>query len=76
MKKISHKQIYKKGVFGGITNTTLCGRVNNFESDKNDGMNVDDDFNCKFCLRIASTEYGKRIINESEEIMKEREEKI
>lgn len=70
MKKVSHKQIYKKGVFGGTLNTTLCGRVNNWENEKNDGMNIDDNFNCKLCLRIAQTELGKKIIENSSNIIK------
>ena len=46
---VLHKQIYKRGVFGGTVNTTLCGRLHQGED-----MNVsirDDEVTCKFCLR-------------------------
>ena len=62
---INHKQIYKEGVFGGLQNTTLCGRVNNYQNEKNDGANVSEDFNCKFCLKMAKTKLGKEIIKRS-----------
>lgn len=64
-KIITHKQIYQKGIFGGITNTTLCGRVNNWQNEKNKGMNIKEKFNCKLCLKIANTSYGKKIIENS-----------
>ena len=62
---INHKQIYKNGVFGGILNTTLCGKLNNYQNEKNKGMNVSTDFNCKLCLKIALTVWGKKIVKNS-----------
>jgi hypothetical protein len=67
--KIIHKQIYKENVFGGITNTTLCGRVDNSNNEKNNGMNIGDDFNCKLCLKISKTEWGKKIIEKHNTIL-------
>ncbi len=68
MKKIvTHKQIYQDNAFGGITNSTLCGRVNNHESDKNEGANVSEGFNCYFCKQIANS-WGTKKIERSREI--------
>jgi len=47
---VSHKQIFKPGAFGGVSNTTLCGRVDN----SGDDMNVDDKVTCKICRDILS----------------------
>ena len=72
MKKIvNHKQIYQAGSFGGIVNTTLCGRVNNYENEKNDGMNVSEDFNCHFCKQVANQHYGKVKIERSDKLSEE-----
>jgi len=51
--KVTHKQIYIKGVFGGIANTTLCGRVSDACVDANvaDG---EEKITCKLCLRIQA----------------------
>lgn len=49
---VIHEGIYKPNVFGGVTTTTLCGRVSNA---CDDGMNVGDAVTCKFCLRILKT---------------------
>jgi len=68
--KITHCQIYKKGVFGGLTNTTLCGRVNDYENEKNDGMNVANDFNCKLCIKASKTAWGKKLIKTSAKLIK------
>ena len=46
---VNHKQIYRNGPFGGTINTTLCGRVDNRLPD---GMNVDTQVTCKFCIKI------------------------
>lgn len=51
---VTHKQIYRPSPFGGIVNTTLCGRVSHADDD---GMNVGDQVTCKLCLRrIAQAE--------------------
>jgi len=50
-KMVQHKDRQYKNRFGGMTYTTLCGRMN---AACNDGMNVantDDEVTCKFCLR-------------------------
>lgn len=66
MKKVvTHKQIYQNSAFGGISNTTLCGRVNNTDFDKNDGMNVEEEFNCHFCKMTANQAYGQKKIENS-----------
>lgn len=51
MSKITHKQVYINGPFGGEVNTTLCGRVS--EADP-DGMNVGRKVTCKLCLAIQA----------------------
>ncbi len=65
---VTHKQIYKEGCFGGKLNTTLCGRVDNVNNKKNDGMNISDngaDFTCKLCIKISKTHWGKILIDNS-----------
>lgn len=49
-KPVMHKQVYRRGPFGGVMNTTLCGRLHSGEE-----MNVESQDNrvtCKFCLRV------------------------
>ena len=48
-KTVTHQQIFKESVFGGILNTTLCGRMSHTDDD---GMNVGDAVTCKLCLKI------------------------
>lgn len=48
-RKVLHKQVYRKGTFGGIKNTTLCGRVRN-GNDYN-VADTDAEVTCKFCLK-------------------------
>lgn len=55
---VNHQQIYKPGFAGGIVNTTICGRVNNHQSD---GYNVSDEVSCKFCLRIIEKGVSVRL---------------
>jgi hypothetical protein len=48
---VVHRQIYKPSAFGGVTNTTLCGRVSNASDDLNvEGRSKD--VTCKFCPGI------------------------
>ncbi len=50
-RSVIHRQIYKPSAFGGVSNTTLCGRVSNAAEDLNvDGSSAD--VTCKFCLGI------------------------
>ena len=63
--KITHKQIYKEISETGTLSTTLCGRVNNYQNELNEGMNVAEDFNCKLCLRISKTKWGQTLIKNS-----------
>jgi len=53
---VTHKQVWKPAMFGGVTSATLCGTKSVIESDKAN-MNVGDDVTCKNCLAILS---GKR----------------
>lgn len=46
---VLHKQIYRSGPFGGLINTTICGRVRNDSADYNVAVN-DGSVTCKFCL--------------------------
>lgn len=46
---VNHQQIYKQNAFGGITNTTVCGRVDNSLEDANKDAG---EVTCKHCLRI------------------------
>lgn len=59
-RKVTHRQIYKPA-FGGIANTTVCGRVRN-DTD----YNVAEDHEaptCTYCLRaIAAGTYGTKWI--------------
>jgi hypothetical protein len=51
VRAVVHRQIYKPSAFGGVTNTTLCGRVSNASDDLNvEGRS--EDVTCKFCLGI------------------------
>lgn len=48
---VRHQQIFKPGIFGGVTNRTLCGRVSNASDDMNievEGEGV----TCKLCTRL------------------------
>lgn len=49
-KQVLHKQIYRKNVFGGTLNTTICRRVRN-QQDYN-VADTDAEVTCKFCLSI------------------------
>lgn len=48
---VLHRQIYKPSAFGGTSNTTLCGRVDNSKSDYNIA-DTDDEVTCHFCRNI------------------------
>lgn len=56
-RRVLHKQLYRKNGFGGVTNTTLCGRVRGDQTDMN-VADADDEVTCKFCLRRL----GKRFL--------------
>ncbi len=54
MRKVTHKQIYKKHPWGGEINSTLCNRVSH--ADKH-GTNVtinNNEVTCKFCKSMLS----------------------
>ena len=55
--KINHQHIYKPGSFGGVVNTTLCGRVDNSTDDRN----VSDAVTCKFCRRMIEANVSPRL---------------
>lgn len=46
---VLHKQIYRPGIFGGVRNTTACGRVRQGLSDGSNVAATDDEVTCKFC---------------------------
>jgi len=48
-RKVLHKQIYRKGPWGGEINTTICGRVRNGQGDYNIA-DTDAGVTCHFCL--------------------------
>lgn len=57
-REVIHQQIFKPGMFGGVVNTTICGRVDNSKQDLNvDGGAV----TCKFCLRIIAAGNSPRL---------------
>ena len=67
-RKVTHQQIYKPGFGGGVTNTTLCGAVDNRQWVQNDGANVGPDVTCKNCLRIlesSTPNYRKQWVGKS-----------
>lgn len=55
--KINHQHIYKPGMFGGVSSTTLCARVDNSTNDRN----VDDNVTCKFCRKIIAAGVSPRL---------------
>jgi hypothetical protein len=66
--KVIHKQIYKRGMFGGVSNTTLCGRVRN-GGDYN-VAEPGEQVTCLFCLKLIAAkgepEDGKHLLRETE----------
>jgi hypothetical protein len=49
-KQVKHLQVYKPAAFGGVVNTTICGRVRN-----NQDYNVADsreDVTCSYCKQL------------------------
>lgn len=50
MTKVLHRHIYKPSAFGGTTNTTLCGRVDN--SGDYNIADTDSAVSCHFCRQI------------------------
>lgn len=53
-KMVQHKDKQRRNAFGGMTFTTLCGRMNAASAD---GMNIadtDEQVTCKFCLRLMN----------------------
>jgi hypothetical protein len=57
-KQVSHRQVYRKGPFGGTINTTYCGRVRNGQ-DYNVAENGEQ-VTCHFC-KLAIEERGEPI---------------
>ncbi len=47
---VIHAQVYRQGAFGGMLNTTACGRVSGRGSDNNVSTNQLE-VTCKFCLK-------------------------
>ena len=45
---VIHKQIYRRGPFGGVLNTTLCGRLH--AGQEHNCTEKDSEVTCKFCL--------------------------
>lgn len=43
---VIHRQVYRRGPFGGTMNTTLCGRL----QVGGDGVNVGGTVTCKLCI--------------------------
>lgn len=57
-REVHHQQVYMPNSFGGITNTTICGRVDNSKADYNVcGPEV----TCKFCQRIIAEGRSPRL---------------
>jgi hypothetical protein len=54
---VTHLQIYKPGVMGGVVNTTLCGRVQN-GGDYNT-TNQLAEVTCHFCKRDIALESAR-----------------
>lgn len=52
---VLHRQIYKPSAFGGTSNTTLCGRVDNSKNDYN-VADTDAEVTCSFCRKILDGE--------------------
>lgn len=52
-KLVTHQSVWIPGMFGGVTPTTLCGRMSEISAAAAD-MNVGDDVTCKNCLSIIS----------------------
>lgn len=50
---VIHKQTYRKGPFGGVLNTTLCGRLR--AGDEHNCTEKDEEVTCKFCLSKLSS---------------------
>jgi len=50
-KPVTHKQVYRRNAFGGISNRTVCGRVSERQPD---GMNIGEEVTCKFCQRLLA----------------------
>lgn len=52
-KYVVHKQVYRRGPFGGVVNRTVCGKQAN-----GDDMNATDgqpEVTCKLCLRMLES---------------------
>jgi len=57
-RQVSHQQVFIPNAFGGVTNTTICGRVDNSKDD----LNVEAaEVTCKFCLRIIAEGRSPRL---------------
>lgn len=48
--KVVHKQVYRKGPFGGTLNTTVCGRLHS--GNEHNCSDVDREVTCKVCLKL------------------------
>lgn len=57
-REVHHQQVFMPNSFGGFTNTTVCGRVDNSKDD----LNVDaPEVTCKFCQRIIAEGRSPRL---------------
>lgn len=61
---VFHKQVYKKGPFGGTMNTTLCRRLR--AAVEHNVAIEDAGVTCKFCLALMQTETGRTAAAESD----------
>lgn len=50
-KRVLHRSIFKPNRFGGVSTTTLCGRVDGSGQDYN-VADSDDEVTCFYCRRI------------------------
>jgi len=68
-KLVTHQPVWKPAMFGGVTNSTLCGVRSVIRADAAD-LNVGDDVTCKLCnaiLRGDRVAYGKQFLGKSHE---------
>lgn len=49
---VTHQGIMKPNAFGGVTTTTLCGRMSGATADP---INSGEDVTCKLCRKILDT---------------------
>lgn len=63
-KQVTHQSIQRASSFGGVLNTTLCGRMDNSLAD---GWNVGDEVTCKHCLNASKQSWGQKMIELSKQ---------